>query len=306
MVVTRDHRCNSLDKMESWSEIGVGAGIIRIINLCRTWIEGLEMRKREWVATSLFVGEGRKFSVNKVETQKMGGQQLITNGVVNFGGNSMVAGNPMAGGNPMVGGNSTIQNKINGATPPFLDHRRIEQKEKIQETENDEKRGDKRKHNDRDKQREGKDKKVGKEEKSKEKNEQKKAERDKNKRIKKSDPVTVPNSLPAQSLETLETSFQGVGTEGIHKKRKDMESNGVFHENDEKRGDKRKHNDRDKQREGKDKKDKKVGKEEKSKEKSEQKKAERDKNKRIKKSDPVTTMNRGRGQTRWLDISLIS
>nr|GFA52012.1 hypothetical protein [Tanacetum cinerariifolium] len=47
-----------------------------------------------------------------------------------------------------------------------------------------------------------------------EKSEQKKAERDKNKRIKKSDPVTVPNSLPAQSLET---SFKGVGTEGINK-----------------------------------------------------------------------------------------
>nr|GFB15047.1 hypothetical protein [Tanacetum cinerariifolium] len=104
-----------------------------------------------------FVGEGRKISVNKVETQKMDGQQLITDGVVNFGGNSMVAGNLMAGGNliggnPMVGGNPTIQNKINGATPPFLDHRRID--------------------------------------------------------------------------------FQGVGTEGIHKKRKDMESNGVFHENE--------------------------------------------------------------------------
>nr|GEV17151.1 hypothetical protein [Tanacetum cinerariifolium] len=138
-----------------------------------------------------FIGEGRKFSVNKVETQKMGGQQLITDGVVNFGGNSMVAGNPTAGGNlmggnPMVGGNPTIQNKINGATPPFLDHRRIEQKEKIQETENDDKRGDKRKHKDQDKQRERKDKKdkkEGKEEKSKEKSEQMKAERDKNKRI---------------------------------------------------------------------------------------------------------------------------
>nr|GFA86937.1 hypothetical protein [Tanacetum cinerariifolium] len=75
----------------------------------------------------------------------MGGQQLITDGAVNFGGNSMVAGNPMAvgnlmGGNPMVGGNPTIQNKNNGATPPFLYHRRIEQKEKIQETENDDKR----------------------------------------------------------------------------------------------------------------------------------------------------------------------
>nr|GEZ88784.1 hypothetical protein [Tanacetum cinerariifolium] len=89
--------------------------------------------------------------------------QLITDGVVNFGGNSMVAGNPIAGGN-LIGGNP-----------------------------------------------------------------KKKAERDKNKRIKKSDPVTVPNSLPAQSLET---SFQGVGTEGIHKKRNDMESNGVFHENE--------------------------------------------------------------------------
>nr|GFA85403.1 hypothetical protein [Tanacetum cinerariifolium] len=65
-------------------------------------------------------------------------------------------------------------------------------------------------------------KKDGKEEKSKEKSEQKKVERDKNKRIKKSDPVTVP----------LETSFQGVGTEGIHKKMKDMESNVVFHENE--------------------------------------------------------------------------
>nr|GFA44753.1 hypothetical protein [Tanacetum cinerariifolium] len=145
-----------------------------------------------------FVGEGRKFSVNKVETQKIGVQQLITDGVVNFGGNSMVAGNPIAGGNlmggnPMVGGNPTIQNKINGATPPFLDHRRIEQKEKIQETENDDKRGDKRKHKDRDKPREGKDKKDKKdrkEEKSKEKSKQKKAKRDKNKRIKKSDPVT--------------------------------------------------------------------------------------------------------------------
>nr|GEZ29733.1 hypothetical protein [Tanacetum cinerariifolium] len=30
----------------------------------------------------------------------------------------------------------------------------------------------------------------------------------------------------------METSFQGVGTEGIHKKMKDMESNGVFHENE--------------------------------------------------------------------------
>ncbi|GJW46467.1 hypothetical protein Tco_0078113 [Tanacetum coccineum] len=207
------------------------------------FVQDLDRRIRDeekGMGSHQFVGEGRKFSVNKVETQKMGGQQLITDGVVGFGGNSMVGGNPMAGGNlmgvnPMVGGNPTIQSKINGATPPFLDHRRIEQKEKIQEKENDDKRGDKRKHKDRDKQREGKDKKDKKdkkdrkEEKSKEKSEQKKAERDKNKRIKKSDPITVPNSLPAQSLET---SFQGVGTEGIHKKRKDMESNGVFHENE--------------------------------------------------------------------------
>nr|GFA85689.1 hypothetical protein [Tanacetum cinerariifolium] len=87
-----------------------------------------------------------------------------THGPSCFGGNPMVAGNPMAGGNlmgrnPMVGGNPTIHNKVNRATPPFLDHRRIEQKEKIQETENDDKRGDKRKHKDRDKQRKGKDKK---------------------------------------------------------------------------------------------------------------------------------------------------
>ncbi|PWA77817.1 hypothetical protein CTI12_AA220490 [Artemisia annua] len=199
------------------------------------FVQELDRRIRDeekGMGSHQFVGEGRKFSVNKVEIQKMGGQQLFTDGVVGFSGNPMVAGNPMVGGNP------TIQNKINGSTPPFLDHRRIEQKGKIQEKENDDKRGDKRKHKDRDKQRQEKDKdtekvkkdkKDRKEERSKEKSEQKKAERDKNKHIKKSDPITAPNSLPAHSLET---SFQGVGSEGIHKKRKDMESNGVFHENE--------------------------------------------------------------------------
>nr|GEV86172.1 hypothetical protein [Tanacetum cinerariifolium] len=121
-------------------------------------------------------------------------------------GNTMAGGNLM-GGNPMVGGNPTIQNKINGATPPFLDHRRIEQKEKLPETENDDKRGDKRKHKDQDKQREGKDKKDKKdrkEEKSKEKSEQKKAERDKNKRIKKRiNKLTTPPPPPSTLINKV-------------------------------------------------------------------------------------------------------
>nr|GEW99452.1 zinc finger, CCHC-type [Tanacetum cinerariifolium] len=156
------------------------------------FVQDLDRRIRDeekGMGSHKFVGEGRKFSVNKVETQKMGGQQLITDGVVNFGGNSMVAGNPMAGGNLM--GRNPMKMMINGEINGSTKIRINKEKGRIRRIKKD-----------------------GKEEKSKEKSEQKKAERDKNKSIKKSDPVTVPNSLPAQSLET---SFQGVGTEGINK-----------------------------------------------------------------------------------------
>ncbi|KAL7615839.1 hypothetical protein Lser_V15G02721 [Lactuca serriola] len=137
--------------------------------------------------------------------------------------------------------NAMARSKINGATPPPpppsqpplppppqppLDHkieRRFDQKEKVQES--DDRRGDKRKHKDRDKQRAGKEKDNEKEkkEKSKEKNER---EREKNKHMKKSDsPMATLNNL---SSHILENSFH----EGILKKRKEMETNGVSHENE--------------------------------------------------------------------------
>lgn len=163
-----------------------------------------------------FVVEGRKNSVNKIEIQKMDGRQSIMD---------------EAG----FGRNPTVQNKINGKTLPPLDNKiekRIEQKEKMPEKESDDKRGDKRKNKDRDKQRQGKDKdteKEKKEEKAKEKSEQKRAEREKNKYIRKSESVPVPNNFPARPPEN---SFHGIGSEGNLKKRKDMETNGVSHEDE--------------------------------------------------------------------------
>lgn len=132
--------------------------------------------------------------------------------------------------------NSISRNKINGATPPAqppllppqppLDCK-FDQKEKIQES--DDRRGDKRKNKDRDKQRAGKEK-DGEKEKKEEKGKEK-SERDKNKHIKKSgDSVGNFNNL---SINHLENSFQGGGgSEGILKKRKELETNGVFHENE--------------------------------------------------------------------------
>lgn len=134
---------------------------------------------------------------------------------------------------------SMARSKINGATPPRIPpplpplqtpqpplvDRRFDQKEKVQES--DDKRGDKRKHKDRDKRKEKDGEKEKKEERLKEK-----SERDKSKHVKKTDLSSMGN-LDHLSVNHLGSSFQGViGSEGILKKRKDSETNGVFHENE--------------------------------------------------------------------------
>ncbi|KAD0475163.1 hypothetical protein E3N88_44214 [Mikania micrantha] len=95
------------------------------------------------------------------------------------------------------GGNVAVPNRINGITPPPLDNRRN-----------------------------GNEKKM---EKVKEKDERKKAKMDKNRHMMKSDSVDIAYNLSAYPLEN---SIQGVGNEGLLKKRKAIETNGVSHENE--------------------------------------------------------------------------
>ncbi|KAK9068714.1 hypothetical protein SSX86_012829 [Deinandra increscens subsp. villosa] len=157
-----------------------------------------------------FVVEGRKSNVTNDENQKANGRQVVMD----------VASSS---------GNVAVSNRVNGATLPPFDNRRIE---KMQEKGSDDKRGEKRKKEDRDKQKQGKDREMEKEkkiEKLKEKSEQKKAERGKNKHIIKSDLVAVANNAYPHPSDI---GFLGVGNEGNLKKRKDIETNGVSHENE--------------------------------------------------------------------------
>ncbi|KAK1426368.1 hypothetical protein QVD17_15039 [Tagetes erecta] len=153
-----------------------------------------------------FLVEGRKNSFNKVEMQKTDRRHVVMD----------VAG---------FSGGVVIPNRVNGATPPPLYSKSIE---KMQEKGSD----GKWKNEDLDKQKQGKDKEMEKErklEKLKEKGEQKKAERAKSKHIMKNDLVAVANN---PSTHPLENGFVGVGNEGSLKKRKNMEINGVSHENE--------------------------------------------------------------------------
>ncbi|KAI3743129.1 hypothetical protein L1987_60832 [Smallanthus sonchifolius] len=169
------------------------------------FVQELDRRIRDeekGMGSHQFVVEGRKNNVNRVEMQKTDGRQVVMD----------VAG---------FSGSVAVPNRINGATPPPLDNRRIE---KMQEKGSDDKRGDKQK--------QWKDKEMEKEkkmEKLKEKSEQKKAERTKNKHIMKSDFVSAANN---SSTHPSGNSFLGVSNEGNIKKRKEMETNGVSHENE--------------------------------------------------------------------------
>nr|XP_043609422.1 WAS/WASL-interacting protein family member 2-like [Erigeron canadensis]XP_043609423.1 WAS/WASL-interacting protein family member 2-like [Erigeron canadensis]XP_043609424.1 WAS/WASL-interacting protein family member 2-like [Erigeron canadensis] len=166
------------------------------------------------------VVDGRKNSFNRTDIEKMDGRQPVMD--------SRQPVMDVAG----FGRNVVVPDRINGATPPPFDKkidRRVEQREKMQEKGNDDKRGDKRKNKDRDKH--GKEKsmeKEKKEEKLKEKSEQKKIERDKKKHFKNSEAVASPNNL---STHLLDNRLQGASNEGNLRKRKDMETNGVLHEN---------------------------------------------------------------------------
>ncbi|KAF5783338.1 hypothetical protein HanRHA438_Chr11g0519251 [Helianthus annuus] len=149
------------------------------------------------------VGDTKNYNVNKFETQKTDGRQVAMDAVG-------------------FSGNVAVPSRINGSTPPPLDYRRIE---KMQEKGSDDKRVDKRKIEDRDKQKQ--EKKL---EKLKENSEQKKAERAKNKHIMNSDLVAGANN---SSTYSLDNGFSSVGSEGSLKKRKDIETNGASHENNE-------------------------------------------------------------------------
>lgn len=188
------------------------------------FVQELDRRFRDeekGMGSHQFVVEARKNNFNKFELQKTDGRQAVMD----------VAS---------IGGNVVVPNRINGATPPPsqpppppFENKVDKRIEKKQEKESDDKRGDKRKNKEREKHKHKKDKstekekKEKKEEKVREKSELKKDERDKNKHVKKSDPVVNLNNL---STNPFETSFQGVGSEGNLKKRKDMEPNGVSHE----------------------------------------------------------------------------
>ncbi|KAD0494647.1 hypothetical protein E3N88_15056 [Mikania micrantha] len=214
------------------------------------FVQELDRRIRDeekGMGSHQFAVEGIKNNVNQVEIQKTDRRQVVMD-VTGFGGNVMVS--RMNGSTPPLdnrrhekmkekgsdgrqvvmdvagfGGNVAVPNRINGITPPPLDNRRFD---KMQEKGSD----DKRKNKDRDKQKEGKDKEMEYEkkmEKVKEKDERKKAKMDKNRHMMKSDSVDIAYNLSAYPLEN---SIQGVGNEGLLKKRKAIETNGVSHENE--------------------------------------------------------------------------
>ncbi|XP_055813571.1 uncharacterized protein LOC129883046 [Solanum dulcamara] len=139
---------------------------------------------------------------------------------------------------PRIGANAILpsfpemeERKFHGLLPPLEENveNRRDEKEKSKERRDDKPR-DKKKKKEKDSKSHGKDKEKKKEEKGKEKSAHKKSEKDKSKDISKSNFVGVSNTNH-QVAVVLKDTIAGV-TEGNHRKRKDIETNGFLHENE--------------------------------------------------------------------------
>ncbi|XP_049397695.1 uncharacterized protein LOC125861849 isoform X3 [Solanum stenotomum] len=139
---------------------------------------------------------------------------------------------PRIGANAKLPSFSEMENRnFHGLLPPLEENveNRRQDKEKSKGRRDDKPR-DKKKKKEKDAKSHGKDKEKNKEEKGKDKSAHKKSEKDKSKDTNQSTSLSVSNTNH-QVPVVLKDTIAGV-TEGNHRKRKDIETNGFLHENE--------------------------------------------------------------------------
>ncbi|KAL6976324.1 hypothetical protein U1Q18_025111 [Sarracenia purpurea var. burkii] len=185
------------------------------------WRNDEQMDRVVVKGTGTLAGSNEKNKEKRVDNRKIDGQGFM--------------GGARSSGSAVVHNFSGMVQTRTEGMPSLLENnieRRMEEKEKFKEKENGDKRGEKRKGKDREKKSHGKDKERGKEkteEKVEEKSEYKTQDWDKFKYNNKNDHFGTWN---IRTSHVAKDGDMNTATEGILKKRKDLEANGFFHDTD--------------------------------------------------------------------------